>query len=314
MKDLFQKIQIDLKQGSQEWLDWRRDKIGASDAPVIMGVSPYKDRATLLKEKITGHAPIKPGMDYIFKKGHAVEDMQLLRMEAAYNINLTRPIFMHKDYDFIHASLDGFSVSDDEVFMWECKLVDKKAFELGQIPPKYVPQLMQQLWVVSSHIPEDIIIAIKFILTIVSSDGRHKDIPVPTESSLDSIALNLKPAVMGFYEHMKNNAFPEEIDISNLAEEYIKIKDERDDLNERLDELKAALFEKTDGVEIVESGRVRLTRIPASTKRVFDLEMAKEDYPELVHMRYYKTKETKESKRITISNDNKFSNNIDRKE
>src|SRR5690554_2634085 len=31
-----------IKQNTQEWLDLRKHYIGASDAPIIMGVSPYK--------------------------------------------------------------------------------------------------------------------------------------------------------------------------------------------------------------------------------------------------------------------------------
>src|SRR5581483_972237 len=33
---------VDLRQGTQEWLGWRNQGIGASDAPIIMGENPWK--------------------------------------------------------------------------------------------------------------------------------------------------------------------------------------------------------------------------------------------------------------------------------
>ena len=32
-----------LQQGTEEWLEWRRKNIGASDAPIIMGASEMED-------------------------------------------------------------------------------------------------------------------------------------------------------------------------------------------------------------------------------------------------------------------------------
>ena len=45
-------IEVDLVQGSQEWLDFRRTKRMASETPIIMGVSPWqkpKDVVTVFK-------------------------------------------------------------------------------------------------------------------------------------------------------------------------------------------------------------------------------------------------------------------------
>ena len=45
-----------LIQGSQEWLAYRASHFNASDAPAMMGCSPYKTRAELLREMHTGVA------------------------------------------------------------------------------------------------------------------------------------------------------------------------------------------------------------------------------------------------------------------
>lgn len=44
-------IFIELDQRTDEWLMWRSQGIGASDAPVIMGVSPWSDPVSLWMEK-----------------------------------------------------------------------------------------------------------------------------------------------------------------------------------------------------------------------------------------------------------------------
>ena len=46
----------DLIQGSPEWLAYRAQHFNASDAPAMMGCSPYKTRAQLLAEMHTGIA------------------------------------------------------------------------------------------------------------------------------------------------------------------------------------------------------------------------------------------------------------------
>ena len=38
----------------EEWLEWRREGIGASDAPVIMGVSPWTTPLQLWENKLLG--------------------------------------------------------------------------------------------------------------------------------------------------------------------------------------------------------------------------------------------------------------------
>ncbi len=45
---------IDLIQGGPEWHAHRAQHWNASDAPAMLGVSPYKSRAELLRERATG--------------------------------------------------------------------------------------------------------------------------------------------------------------------------------------------------------------------------------------------------------------------
>ena len=67
-------ITHDLVQGSPEWLAYRAGHFNASDAPAMMGVSPYKTRAQLLHEMHTGlTAPVDAQTQRIFDDGHRFE-------------------------------------------------------------------------------------------------------------------------------------------------------------------------------------------------------------------------------------------------
>lgn len=64
----------DLVQGSPEWLAYRASHFNASDAPAMMGCSPYKTRAQLLREMHTGVAPeVDIGTQKRFDNGHRAE-------------------------------------------------------------------------------------------------------------------------------------------------------------------------------------------------------------------------------------------------
>ena len=63
-----------LVQGSPEWKAYRATHFNASDAPAMMGCSPYKTRAQLLREMHTGVVPdVDAGTHKRYENGHRVE-------------------------------------------------------------------------------------------------------------------------------------------------------------------------------------------------------------------------------------------------
>lgn len=67
-------IDIPGGQGSPEWHAHRRQYRNASDAPAMMGVSPYKTRSELLREIATGYVPdVDSAKQRIFDAGHQFE-------------------------------------------------------------------------------------------------------------------------------------------------------------------------------------------------------------------------------------------------
>ena len=70
-----------MEQNTTEWLNYRREGIGASDASIIMGKSKYKTIQELWEEK-TGLVEPDNKTNFIQKKGHDLE------IKARYFIEL----------------------------------------------------------------------------------------------------------------------------------------------------------------------------------------------------------------------------------
>lgn len=143
-------IQHDLVQGSPEWLAYRKDHFNASDAPAMMGVSPYKTRAQLLHEMHTGlSAEVDAATQRRFDDGH--------RFEA-----LARPIaskILGEDLypvtgsaGLLSASFDGLTMLEDVAFEHKTLNDDLRSVMVDgcdgdALPMHYQVQMEQQCMV-----------------------------------------------------------------------------------------------------------------------------------------------------------------------
>lgn len=134
----------EIKQNTPEWLSLRKKFIGASDAPIIVGVSPWTNNIELWQQKIglSGEKDLSIAME----KGNLVEPMALQQFEFETGIAMKPRVVFHSDIDYLMASLDG--LSDDLTSALEIKAageVDHQTAIEGNIPEKYMPQLQHQL-------------------------------------------------------------------------------------------------------------------------------------------------------------------------
>jgi putative phage-type endonuclease len=137
-----------MQQGTDDWLNFRKSKIGASDAPVIMGVSPWTDITSLWELKVG----LKENTEtsYWQQRGLDLEDKarEYFYLVTGY---LVKPaVFVSNTYNWMMASLDG--VSEDQQILLEIKCPgahDHSQALDGKIPEKYYPQLQHQLEVLN---------------------------------------------------------------------------------------------------------------------------------------------------------------------
>ncbi|RZI93238.1 MAG: endonuclease, partial [Rubrivivax sp.] len=118
--------QHDLKQGSPAWLAHRQTTHNASDAPAMMGCSPYEQRGALIRRLATGISPdVDAGTQKLFDDGHRFEALarpgaetivgdDLSPLSGSIDAGLSRPLA---------ASFDGLTFMRDT--NWEHKSLNE---------------------------------------------------------------------------------------------------------------------------------------------------------------------------------------------
>lgn len=103
-----------LTQGSLEWMAYRSQHFNASDAPAMMGVSPYKTRAELLRELHTGMAAeVDAATQRRFDAGHRAEALARPLAEKIIGEELY-PVTGSNGR--LSASFDGLTLGEDVAF------------------------------------------------------------------------------------------------------------------------------------------------------------------------------------------------------
>jgi len=135
---------VNLQQGTKEWLEWRSQGIGASDAPTIMGENPWKSAAFLLQEKCGGtNTNFKnPAME----RGTALEPEARKRYETKVGIRVVPTCLQSVKYGWLHASVDGLATDGRTIVEIKCgESVYRKASTSRAVPDYYYGQLQHIL-------------------------------------------------------------------------------------------------------------------------------------------------------------------------
>lgn len=136
----------EVQQGTPEWHALRANTRNASEAPAMMGVSPYKSRSALIREKATGITEeITPEMQYRFDRGHETEAKARSILEQDLGEDLY-PLVATDDDGYLLASSDGSDMC--RTFGFEHKLWNAEIAALvaaGEVPDSHKWQLDQQI-------------------------------------------------------------------------------------------------------------------------------------------------------------------------
>ena len=133
-----------MEQRTEEWLEFRKSKIGSSDAPIIMGVSPWKTPLQLWEEKC--HSPSNVQINAEMIRGNELEPEALAKFEELTGYLMSPKVLTHESIHWMIASLDGMDIDGKAIVEIKCPgKVDHECAMDGQIPDKYVPQLQHQM-------------------------------------------------------------------------------------------------------------------------------------------------------------------------
>jgi len=140
---------VNLVQGSAEWHAHRAQHFNASDAPAMMGCSPYKSRAQLVRELATGvAAEVDAATQRRFDAGHRFEELARPLAEQIIGEELYPCVGTDGK---LSASFDGLTLTGDTAF--EHKTLNASLRELVwlddgcHLPSHYQVQMEQQLLV-----------------------------------------------------------------------------------------------------------------------------------------------------------------------
>ena len=137
---------VQILQGSAEWHHHRGNHFNASDAPAMMGVSKYKTRSQLLKERATGIlVDVDDATQLRFNDGHRYEALARPLAEAIIGEPLSPIIGVEGKYS---ASFDGITFDEDVIFEHKSLNYDLRAtIGVRDLDEQYQIQMEHQLMV-----------------------------------------------------------------------------------------------------------------------------------------------------------------------
>jgi len=132
-----------LTQKTKAWIDFRRLHVCASDAPAILGMSPYKKISDIYKEKTQGFEQItNPYM----QRGLDLESIALEKFEKETGLIFFPAVAIHENNDWMAASFDGVTICREAILEIKCpgKKDHGEALK-GRLPKHYYPQVQHQI-------------------------------------------------------------------------------------------------------------------------------------------------------------------------
>jgi putative phage-type endonuclease len=259
-------VWTEIEQGSDPWHDWRTLGMPGSYAPVVMDVSPWKDRQELFDE-ITGVKEKPEFPAFLKKKGDMAEERCSAFLKEHYDLDMI-PICCEQTElnSWKRVSLDGADLREnyEDNVIAEYKFANKKDHGdvcRGIVPEKYWPQVQWQLHVTQAHTCYYVSYweaADDYACVLVKPDLEYQEELVSRMAEFwDQVKTNTKPDAP-LRENQGNEAWCAQA--QKVVEANEKLVLAKAEYNKAYDGLKAM----TKNVTTVGNG-VRLTRTKGKT-------------------------------------------------
>ena len=235
--------QLHLEQNSQAWLDARKKYRTASEAAIVLGISPFTS--------IPDFKLIKAGVKQQYysaamKQGHDLEERVRQLSNRHFTLDFKDECWVNGDY---MASLDGI----DGDTLVELKVSDRTYRDLkdGITPDYYYAQVQQQLFCSPAEVGY-----------IVAYSPGEDDIAVSERIEIDWTFMQ---RVAEAWERFDAMDVPEVADMSNngavveLFQSYARLKAEAERIKDEMDEVKKGLIEHSSDKSLT-AGDFKLTK------------------------------------------------------
>jgi putative phage-type endonuclease len=188
----------------EQWLALRRQSIGASDAPVIAGLSKYKSRFALWLEKTSNVPAGEAGEEA--RWGLALEDDicdELSRQGVEIWESNRQQMIASDRYSWLTATVDGF---DSEGEGWQLKATTKYVDEGEPAPADWLIQVHQEMYC-----------ADRDHWNIAAFVGRRLKLARWRVERDDEVMEGVLQLAFEFWQHVQDRTLPAEFDPSDAA-------------------------------------------------------------------------------------------------
>ncbi len=256
------KIIHNLSQNTQDWHQFRKNHIGASMAPIIMGESPWSTPYKLWSQMLGLSPPdecndrMQRGLDLESKARACYEEKMKLKFNPCVGVSCER--------DYLSASFDGFNLENGEAVEIKCPGSSDHLFaRSGRVPFKYIAQLQHQIYVGELDYID--------YFSYVSND----DNVVLVVNRHDLYIQNMLKKEKEFWDCLQSFTPPELTDkdfrvyedeeTPHLVEQYQYYRDHRKEYEKMEEIYRLKLIEKAADQSSIISG-LRVTRYPVKGK------------------------------------------------
>lgn len=252
----------------QEWLQQRKQGLGASDASIAVGLNPFQSPLSLWMNKtgrskdhevpLTEDSPLTWGtiLEPIVAEHYAKRTGRKVRRVNA--------ILQHPDYPWMLANLDRAVVGDDEVQILECKTAGVHSAKLwNDGVPEYIQLQVQHELAVTGYQAADVAVLIGgqkleiyrinrdevLITQLIALEQQfwhyvEKDVPPPADGSISSdealrlLYPNDNQQTLDLREDVAaNDCFTE---LLGVRDKLTALQDSENQLKQRLQEIMQA--------------------------------------------------------------------------
>ncbi|OQA54721.1 MAG: YqaJ-like viral recombinase domain protein [Candidatus Omnitrophica bacterium ADurb.Bin277] len=236
-----------------EWLEERRKGIGASDIAAIMGISPWKTPFQVYQEKRREVKDWEGSDATNWGKRMEPTIRQWYSDETGRAVRLPEKILVHPNYNFMFASLDGFT-DDGRVVEIKTARSSKGWGEVGsnQIPDYYMVQVQHQMAVTGFKVA-DVPVSIGGslpVLYVVPEDKELQEMIIESASEFWQRVLDGNPpppvtysdAVQRFGKSKASGSIIASEDVVSLVATLRTTREEIKSLEAKEEEIKGKLI------------------------------------------------------------------------
>jgi len=193
-----------MEQNTTSWYEWRNSGLGASDSPIIMGISPYKTALELWKEK-TGLVQLKNEGSFVTDLGHRFEPVVRADLTLDLGYQVDPKCVEREDHTWLRASLDGYN--EEERMFAEIKYTGAKNIkhvkDTNTVIPHHYPQIQHQFMVTGFE---------NCYYSVYTLNSKRNSIDeiftIKVEVDQDYIESSLFPRLSSFWDSVVNKTEP----------------------------------------------------------------------------------------------------------